>query len=81
MVYRKLAMAGVLSASLISTGAVHAAGLAQPILEPEVIAEETSDSSGFLLPLALLAIVGAVLLSGGGSGGSSPCCVIGPGDG
>lgn len=69
MAFQKIAAAFALSATLTATGVAHAGGLAEPILEAEVIAEETSDSSGFVIPLILLAIIAAVLI---GDGGGAP---------
>ena len=52
------------------TAPVHAGGMAEPMMEPEVIAEETSNSGGFIIPLLLLAAIVAVASSSGG--GSTP---------
>ncbi len=77
MTLAKFAAAAVLSASLAVAGAAQAGGMAEPILEPEVIAEETAGTSGFIIPLILLAIIAAVLIidgdggGGGGGGGGS----------
>lgn len=66
----KFAAVAALSIALVAGQAAHAGGLAEPILEAEVIAEETSDTSGFVIPLIFLAIIAAVLLiDGGGDGG------------
>ena len=44
----------------------HAGGVAEPVMEPEVIVEESSASSGgYLLPLLLIAVLVAVASSGG----------------
>jgi len=74
----KFAAAGVLSASLMASGAVHAGGMAEPLMEPEVIAEETAGTSGFVVPLILLAVIAAVLLIDNGGGGGE--MINGPGD-
>ncbi len=50
---------------------VHAGGIAEPVMEAEVIAEETSTSGGFIIPLLILAAIVAVASSGGGGGGPS----------
>lgn len=60
--------AAVLGAALIGGGMAQAGGLAEPLLEPEVIAAETESSRGFLLPLILLAIIAAVIVIDGGGG-------------
>ncbi len=52
------------------TAPVNAGGMAEPMMEPEVIAEETSNSGGFIIPLLLLAAIVAVASSSGG--GSTP---------
>lgn len=62
-------MVAALSFALTAGQAAQAGGLAEPILEAEVIAEETSDTSGFVIPLIFLAIIAAVLLIDGGDGG------------
>lgn len=54
----------------LATAPVHAGGVAEPLMEPEVIAEETSNSGGFIIPLLLLAAIVAIASSNGG--GSSP---------
>ena len=56
-----------LCASVVATTA-NAGGFAEPMMEPEVIVEEASASSGgFLVPLLLLAVVVAVASSSGGT--------------
>lgn len=48
-----------------------AGGMAEPVMEPEVVAAATSSSSGgIIIPLLLLLIVAAAV-SGGGSGGTT----------
>ena len=55
-------IASFMAATLISTSAF-AGGVAEPMMEPEVIAEEASaGSGGFLLPLLALAVL-VVLIS------------------
>jgi hypothetical protein len=56
---KKLALAAALSVA--ATGAF-AGGLAEPIMEPAIVVEETSGSSGgIIIPLVLLAIVVAAI--------------------
>ncbi len=55
----------------MATSQVSAGGLAEPMMEPEVIEEESATTGGFIIPLVLLAIIVAV--ASGSSGGSSPC--------
>ncbi|RVT82058.1 hypothetical protein DXV76_18560 [Rhodobacteraceae bacterium CCMM004] len=55
---KKLALAAALSVA--ATGAF-AGGLVEPIMEPAVIVEETSGTSGgWVVPLLLLAVVVAI---------------------
>ena len=62
--------------SFLATTAT-AGGLAEPlvepevIMEPEVIAEETASSGNFLVPLLILAAIVAIA-SGSSGGGSGP---------
>lgn len=42
---------------------VSAGGLAEPMMEPEVIEESSASSGGFILPLILLAVIVAVASS------------------
>ena len=61
----------IAAASLAGTlvaGNVAADGFAQPIMEPEVIVEETVNATagGIIVPLLLLAIIAAVAAGGGG---------------
>ena len=57
--------AAVAAALSMSAAPVHSGGLAQPVMEPEVIAEESAATStgGFVLPLFLLVILAAVASS------------------
>jgi len=52
---------------------VNAGGLAEPMMEPEVIEEASSTSGGFIVPLLLLAIIVALASS---SSGSSPVAPV-----
>ena len=61
MFYRKTAVAAGMALAL-SVAQANAGGVAEPIMEPEVIVEESSASSGgFLLPLLLLALLVVVI--------------------
>ena len=55
---KKLALAAALS---VSASTAFAGGLAEPIVEPEVVVKETSSSSsaGVLVPVLLLLLVAA----------------------
>ena len=46
---------------------VNAGGLAEPVMEPEVIEEASATSGGFIIPLVILAIIVAVVSSSSGS--------------
>ena len=63
-------LALALAASLVTASHVSAGGMAEPMMEPEVISEETSNSGGFVLPLVLIAIVVAIA-SNSGDGGTT----------
>ncbi|MCV6594575.1 MAG: hypothetical protein OIF48_16620 [Silicimonas sp.] len=67
---KKTATAMVLGFAM-ATSSAHAGGMAEPIMEAEVIEEQAKDSGGFLVPLLLLAILIAVA-SGGGSSAPAP---------
>lgn len=70
MTLKKLIATAVVGASMISAQA-QAGGLAEPLMEPEVVSEETTSSGGFIIPLVILAVIVAVISSsGGGSTGS-----------
>jgi len=61
---KKIALAAVLS---VAASTAFAGGMAEPVMEPEVVAAATSSSSGgVIIPLLLLLIVAAAV-SGGGS--------------
>ena len=57
---KKLALAAALSVAATTS---FAGGLAEPVMEPEVIVEETSSSSGggLLVPLLLLVLLAAAV--------------------
>jgi hypothetical protein len=56
---KKIALAAALS---VAASTAFAGGLSAPIVEPEVIVEDTSGSSagGIVVPLILLALIAAV---------------------
>ena len=66
----KFVLATAAAVALATNSPSFAGGFAAPMMEPEVIAEETSNSGGFVLPLVLLALVVAVASNSGGGGGS-----------
>lgn len=68
MKLKKTAAAVVLGLTLASNSA-QAGNLAEPLLSPEVIEAESTNSSGFIIPLVVLALLIALVSSGGGSGG------------
>ena len=56
--------------SSLTVSSAFAGGMAEPVMEAEVIAEEASGTAGgWVVPLLLIAIVAAVAA---GSGGSDP---------
>ena len=63
MNYFKPAAAVATSIAMVTTP-VMAGGMAEPVMEPEVIVEESSGSSGdFVLPLFLLVILAGIISS------------------
>lgn len=65
----------MLAAALVAgtSGPVFAGGMAEPLMEPEVLVEETAaGSGGIVIPLVLLAIIAAVATSSGGGSGAGP---------
>lgn len=63
-------MVGVACLCAALAGPAFAGGMAEPLMEPEVIVEESSASSGgIVVPLLLIAIIAAVASGSGGSGG------------
>lgn len=68
MKLRKTAAAAVLGVALASNS-VQAGNLAEPLLSPEVIEAESTNSGGFIIPLIVLALLVAVISNSGGSGG------------
>ena len=75
MKYVKPATAIAASIALAATQ-VNAGGLAEPMMEPEVIEESSATSGGFIIPLVLLAIIVAVASRSGG--GPTPCVECSP---
>jgi len=73
MDFKKIAALAAIGA-VLATSPVQAGGMAEPMMEPEVIAEETSNSGGFIIPLLLIALIAAAASSSSG-GGSPP---VGP---
>ena len=68
---------GVLMAIMISATSVSAGGMAEPVMAPEVIAEESSASSGgFLVPLVLLAVLVALVSNSGSEAAPAPTCLV-----
>lgn len=59
---KKLALAAALS---VTASTAFAGGLAEPVMEPEVVVEETTSSSsgGMVVPLLLLLVVAAAAAS------------------
>ena len=59
---KKIALAAVLS---VAATTAFAGGMAEPVMEPEVVAAATSSSSGgVIIPLLLLLLVAAALSGG-----------------
>ena len=58
----KKSLALVAACLSLASAQVHAGGLAEPMMEPEVIAEEAAaGSGGFVLPLLLLVLIAAAI--------------------
>lgn len=57
---KKIALAAALS---LAASSAFAGGPVEPIMEPEVVVEDSSTSSGIVVPLVLLAVVAAVAAS------------------
>jgi hypothetical protein len=57
----------LLAAALVATASTaFAGGIAEPVMEPEVVAAATSSSvGGIIVPLLLLLVLAAALSSGG----------------
>ena len=51
----------------------NAGGMAEPVMEPEIIVEETTGTGGgWIVPLILIAVIAAVASSSGGGDSVSP---------
>ena len=62
---KKLALAAAFS---LAATTAFAGGMAEPVMEPEVVKETTSSSSGgIIVPLLLLLVVAAAIASSGGN--------------
>jgi hypothetical protein len=57
---KKIALAAALSVAATSA---FAGGMAEPVMEPEVVVEQASSSSGAIIPLLLLVLVAAAVAS------------------
>jgi hypothetical protein len=57
---KKIALAAALSVAATSA---FAGGMAEPVMEPEVVVEKASSSSGAIIPLLLLVLVAAAVAS------------------
>lgn len=57
---KKLALAAAVS---LAASTAFAGGLAEPVMEPEVVVQKSSSSGGILIPLLLLLVVGAAIAS------------------
>ena len=70
IIMKKTVAIAAIGAALATTPA-NAGGLAEPLMEPEVIEEQTAETGGFIIPLILLALIIAISSGGGGGGGGS----------
>lgn len=57
---KKIALAAALS---LAASTAFAGGMAEPVMEPEVVVEEASSSAGGIVPLLLLVLVAAAVAS------------------
>lgn len=57
---KKLALAAAVS---LAASTAFAGGLAEPVMEPEVVVQKSSSSGGILVPLLLLLVVAAAVAS------------------
>ena len=71
MNHKKLAAAAILGFALASSP-LQAGGMAEPLMEAEVIEEQASQSGGIIVPLLILAVLVAVISNNGGGGGGGP---------
>jgi hypothetical protein len=59
-------LAGFALAATLCAGSAYAGGVAEPVMEPEVVAAATSSSAGgIIIPLLLLLVIAAAVSSGG----------------
>lgn len=75
------ATAAALAITIAATSPLHAGGFAEPIMEPEVVIQETAAASapgGIIVPLILLALLAAIGLANGGGSAPIPVPPIGP---
>jgi len=56
-------LTSIAAITCISGTTAFAGGLAEPMMEPEVIEESSASSGGFIVPLVLLAVIVAVASS------------------
>lgn len=69
---RKLLIAST-AALALGTATAQAGGMAEPVMEPEVIVEDsTGTSGGLLIPILLLVLVAAAVSSGDSSPATAP---------
>ena len=57
---KKLALAAAVS---LAASTAFAGGMAEPVMEPEVVVEKSSTSGGMVIPLLLLLVVAAAVAS------------------
>ena len=57
---KKLALAAAVS---LAASTAFAGGMAEPVMEPEVVVQKSSTSGGILIPLLLLLVVAAAVAS------------------
>ena len=57
---KKLALAAAVS---LAASTAFAGGMAEPVMEPEVVVEKSSSSGGMVIPLLLLLVVAAAVAS------------------
>lgn len=57
---KKFALAAAVS---LAASTAFAGGMAEPVMEPEVVVQKSSSSGGILIPLLLLLVVGAAIAS------------------
>ena len=70
MTIKRTVAAAVLGLA-VTVGSVSAGGMAEPVMEPEVIEEQASRSGGILVPLLILALLVIVISDNDGGGGLS----------